>query len=171
MTERFTRSTCAMAVVTLSLVFACAALPCAAMAQSDPMQMARLASANQTGVMEYCQGKGWADDAAVDAQRASAASLPPATDTTGIAAAEATGKAGSLLNNGTAMPLASMATQTHTTVQALCGRLADSAKMVAVQRSSMPQMPAGMPQMPGGMPVLPGGMTMPTMPGMPKTAQ
>jgi hypothetical protein len=177
MTDRHTRFTNRKDVcMKLQLTLALLASPCAARAQSDPMQMARLASANQTGVMEYCQGKGWADQAAVDAQKAGAASLPPASDTTGISAAEATGKSGSLLNNGTAMPLSSMAAQTNTTVQALCGKLADSAKMVAAQRSSMPQMPAGMPVMPsgmpgmpGGMPALPNGMTMPAMPGMPKT--
>ena len=167
MTERHTRPTCVKVLVRLHLALASAALPCVALAQSDPMQMAQLASANQTGVMEYCQGRGWADQAAVDAQKASTSSLPPATDTTGISAAEATGKAGSLLNNGTAMPLASMAAQTHTTVEMLCGKLAESAKMAAAQRSSMPQMPVGMPGMPSGMPALPNGMTMPTMPGMP----
>ena len=138
------------------------------MAQSDPMQMARVAGANQVGVMEYCQSKGWADQSAVDAQKTALSDLPPTTNTSGSTAAEATGKAGSLLNNGTAMPLASMASQTNTSVQALCGKLADSAKMVAAQRSSMPQMPSGMPTMPGGMPAMPKGMTMPAMPGMPK---
>ena len=154
-----------------SLVIVCAALPSVAFAQSDPMQMARVAIANQTGVMEYCQGQGWADQAAVDAQRASLSTLPPSADTAGVSTAEATGKNGSLLNNGTAMPLSAMAAQTHTTVQALCGKLADSAKMVAAQQSSMPQMPAGMPSMPSGMPAmpaLPNGMTMPAIPGMPK---
>ena len=175
MAERQTRPTRRMALTGTFVALVCAAPLCAAIAQTDPMQMAQIASANQIGVIEYCQGKGWADQAAVDAQRSSASGLPPATDTAAVSAAEATGKAGSLLNNGTAMPLASMAAQTHTTVQALCGKLGDSAKMVAAQRSSMPQMPAGMPQMPtgmpampSGMPALPNGMTMPAMPGMPK---
>ncbi len=157
------------------LVIACAGFSSVALAQPDPMQMARVASANQTGIMEYCQGKGWADQSAVDAQRASASGLPQSTDNPAISAAEATGKNGSLLNNGTVMPLSTMAAQTQTTVQALCGKLADSAKMVAAQRSAMPQMPmgmpsmpSGMPAMPSGMPALPNGMTMPTMPGMPK---
>ena len=149
------------------LVLAGMALPVAAFAQSDPMQMARVAGANQVGVMEYCQSKGWADQAAVDAQKSALSSLPPGADSSS-AAAEATGKSGSLLNKGNAMPLSSMANQTHTTVEALCGKLADSAKMAAAQRSSMPQMPAGMPSMPSGMPALPNGMTMPAMPGLPK---
>ena len=157
------------------LTFACVVSPGVALAQSDPMQMARLASANQVGIAEYCQGKGWADQAAVDAEKASAASLPPAADTSGAAAAEATGKSGSLLNNGAAMPLSSMARQANTSEQALCGKMAESAKMAAAQRRSMPSMssmPAmgnGGPVMPGGMPALPNGMTMPAMPGMPKT--
>jgi hypothetical protein len=125
------------------------------------MQLARLVNANQTGVMEYCQGQGWADQTAVDAHKPNASSLPPTTDTTEVLTAAATGKTGSLLNNGTAMPLSSMAAQTHTTVQALCGRLADSAKMTVAQRRSMP----GIPGIPSGMP----GPTMPAMPGMPKT--
>ena len=162
MIERRTRSPCLKAFARLHVAFACATLPCTAFAQSDPMQLARLVDANQTGVMEYCQGQGWADQTAVDAQKANASSLPPATDTTEILAAEATGKTGSLLDNGTAMPLSSMAAQTHTTVQALCGRLLDSAKMAVAQRSSMP----GIPGMPSGMPALP---TMPATPGMPKT--
>ncbi len=153
------------------LSLAAALLPgTAAWAQADPIQMAQIASANQVGVMEYCQGKGWADQAAVDAQKSAAASLPPATNVSAVTAAEATGKGGSLLNNGTAMPLSSMASQSGTTVQTLCGKLADSAKMVAAQRQSMPAMPG----MPGGMsmpamPGMPAGMPMPAMSGMPKT--
>ena len=146
--------------------FACAMLPGAmALAQSDPMEMAQVAAANQLGVMEYCQSKGWADQPAVDAERASLSGLPPATQTGIVAAAEDTGKEGSLLNNGTAMPLRSMASQTNTSEQALCGKLADSAKLVAAQRSAAP---AGFPAMPGGMPAMPNGMSMPSMPGMPK---
>jgi hypothetical protein len=149
------------------LVLACVVFPAAAFAQPDPMQMARVAGANQLGVMEYCQGKGWADQDAVDAQKASLTGLPPVADASSSAAAEATGRSGSLLSNGTPMPLSSMASQTNTSVQALCGTLANSAKMVAAQRRSMPGMPTGMPAMPGGMPALPNGMTMPAMPGMP----
>jgi len=137
-----------------------------ALAQSDPMQMARVTTANQIGVMEYCQSKGWVDQAAVDAQKSGASSLPPTTDASGVASAEAIGKKGTLLNNGTPTPLSSMASQTNTSEQALCGKLADSAKMVAAQRRSMPSMPNGMLGMPGGMPALPSGMS---MPGMPKT--
>ena len=164
MTERHARPNWMTRVVAPSLATACLAIPCAAVAQADPMHMAYVASANQIGIMEYCQSKGWADQQAVDAQKASAAGLPPAADKAGLAQAEATGKAGSLLNNGVATPLSSMAAQTHTTEQALCGQLANSAKMAASQRNSMPQMPT----MPGGMPALPNGMTMPAMPGMPK---
>ncbi len=155
------------------LTLACIALPSLAVAQTDVMQMARLAGANQIGIMEYCQSNGWADQAAVDAQKASLASLPPATGTNTTAAAEASGLAGNLLNNGTAMPLSSMASQTHTTVKSICGQLATSAKMALAQRNAMPQMPSGMPAMPNGMtmpamPAMPNGMTMPAMPSMPK---
>jgi hypothetical protein len=130
----------------------------AANAQTNPMQMAQLAGANQIGVMEYCQGKGWADQAAVDAQRSGMAGLPPALDQSGVAAAEATGKSGSLLNNGQAMSLASMAGRTNTTEQALCENMAQSAKAVAAQMRAMPK----------GFPAMPNGMVMPSMPGMPK---
>jgi hypothetical protein len=123
MTERQSRSPCLKAFARFHLAFACAALPCTAFAQSDPMQLARLVNANQTGVMEYCQGQGWADQTAVDAQKANASSLPPATDTTEISAAEATGKTGSLFDNSTAMPLSLMAAQTHTTVEACAAGL------------------------------------------------
>ena len=144
------------------LLLATVMLPCAAVAQTDPMAMARAAIANQVGLMEYCQGHGWADQAGVDAQRSSLSSLPPTSDTSGMVSAEAAGKAGNLLNNGSAMPLSAMASQTQTTVAALCGQLSASAKMVTEQEGAMPKMP-------GGMPSLPNGMTMPAMPGMPKS--
>ena len=139
------------------------ALPIAAFAQSDPVQMARLATANQLGIMEYCQGKGWADQASVDALKGSIATLPPTADPSGMASAEATGKNGTLLNNGTPMALSSMATQSNTTEQVICGKLADSAKMVAAQQKSMPSPGMAMP----AMPAVPGGMSMPAMPAMP----
>ena len=137
-------------------------------AQTDPMHLAYVSTANQMGVMQYCAGKGWADQAAVDAQKQAAASLPPATDKTGLTEAEATGRRGELMNNGTTTSLSSMAQQTKTTEQDLCTRMASSAKMVAAQRSSMPAMPA-MPGQ-GAMPSLPKGMTMPSVPGMPMPA-
>ena len=134
------------------------------LAQTDMMHLAHVSTANQVGVMEYCMGKGWADQAAVDAQKKAAAGLPPATDRSGLSEAEATGRKGELLNNGTAISMASMAQRGNTTEQDLCTRMASSAKMVAAQRSSMPALPA----MPGGgtMPSLPPGMTMPSMPGV-----
>jgi hypothetical protein len=150
------------------VIAAAAVLPAThAWAQSDPMQMARIANANQVGIMEYCQEKGWADQAAVDSQKSGASSLPAGTDTTALAAAEATGKKGSLLNNGTPMALSAMASRTNTTEQALCGKMVDAAKMVAAQRSANPAMTNGMPNMPASMPALPKGMSMPSMPGMP----
>lgn len=136
-------------------------------AQTDAMHLAYVSTANQVGVMEYCMSKGWADEAAVDAQKKAVANLPPTTDRTSLTEAEATGRRGELTNNGTTISLASMAQRGNTTEQDLCTRMISAAKMLAAQRSSMPAMPA----MPGGgaMPSLPPGMTMPSTPGMSKT--
>ena len=135
------------------------------LAQTDPMRLAHVSMANQVGVMEYCMSKGWADEAALDAQKKSAASLPVTTDQTGLNEAEATGRKGELMNNGTTISMSSMAQRGNTTEQDLCTRMVSSAKMVAAQQSSMPAFPA----MPGGttMPTMPPGMTMPSMPAMP----
>ena len=153
----------------LSIVFGAAALTYGrlAIAQTDPMRLAHVSMANQMGVMEYCMGKGWADQAAVDAQKKAAASLPVTTDQTGLVEAEATGRKGELMNNGTTISLSSMAQNGNTTERDLCVRMASAAKTVAAQQSSMP----GFPTMPGGaaMPALPPGMSMPSIPGMPKT--
>ena len=152
----------------------------AVLAQSDPMAMARQASANQLGLMEYCQSQGYADTDAVAASRTSLGRLPPAgagappTD-----AAEALGRKGTLAVNGTETTLASMASSHNTTVGAMCGQMANSAKQAVAMSQAMPSMPAmpggmpAMPSMPGGMPSgMPGGM--PSMPGgmpaMPGTA-
>lgn len=153
----------------LSLVFGIPALihgqPL--MAQTDPMRLAHVSMANQVGVMEYCMGKGWADQAAVDTQKKVAASLPATTDQTGLIEAEATGRKGELMNNGTTLSMSSMAQKGNTTEQDLCGRMVSATKTVAAQQFSMPSFPA----MPGGagMPALPPGMKMPAMPTMPKT--
>lgn len=156
-----------------SLLLAAAALPVAgaALAQSDPMATARLANANQAGMMQYCLGHGWVDQASVDAQQRNGASLPPATDKAGLDAAEASGKAGNIMGPSGPTALSKMAAQTNTTEQALCGKFGDSAKMAATQRAAMPAMPAmsTMPAMPGGMPAMPRGM--PSVPGMPTMPQ
>ena len=133
----------------------------------DAMHLASVSTANQVGVMEYCMSKGWADQNAVDAQKKAAASLPPSTDRTGLTEAEATGRSGQLMNNGTTISLASMAQRGNTTEQDLCTKMVSAAKMVAAQRFSIPALPA-MPNG-GAMPSLPLGMAMPSMPGMPKT--
>ncbi len=152
-----------------------AALPMshAALAQSDQMGMAQLAMANQAGVMQYCRGKGWVDQAAVDAQQKSAMAVPPG-DKSAAAAAEGSGKAGKIYGPSGYTPMSEMATKSNTTEQALCAQMGDSAKQVAAMSSSMP----GMPTMPGGMPSMSGmpsmgGMPsgMPTMPGMPGAPQ
>ena len=149
----------------LSAAIAVAALVHArpGLAQTDQMHLAYVSSANQVGIMEYCMGKGWADQAAVDAQKKAAASLPPATDKTGLTEAEATGRQGELMNNGATLSLSSMAQRSNTSEQDLCTHMASSAKMIAAQVSTMPAMPDG-----SAMPSLPPGMTMPSIPGMPK---
>lgn len=158
----------------LSVAFALTVLVHArpGVAQTDPMRLAHVSMANQVGAMEYCMSKGWADQAAVDAQKKAQASLPATTDQTGLGEAEATGRKGELMNNGTTLSMASMAQKGNTTEQDLCARMASAATTVAAQRSSMPSFPA----MPGGatMPALPPGMSMPsmsgtTMPGMPRS--
>ncbi len=142
-----------------------------ALAQGDPMVMARAASANQLGVLEYCQAQGHTDAAAVAAMRSTAARLPPAPSTAATDAAEAAGRQGSIVANGTTTTLAGFADTTHTTVPALCKQLADGAVRSAAAQASgvgaMPAMPGGMPTMPGGMPAMPSMNGMPAMPGMP----
>jgi hypothetical protein len=135
---------------------------------TDPTQMAHLAASNQLGVLEYCQSNGWTDQAAVDAQKKSIAALPATTDTSGAAAAEATGKQGTFLTNGNQITLAQMASAKTTSVAAICKQFGNAERSAA---ASMPSMPGGMPSIPGGMPSMPNGMQMPSMPGAPSTAQ
>ncbi len=143
--------------------FAAAILFCAApaLAQGGPMAMSRAASANQLGVLEYCQQQGYVDPAAVTAQRSVNARLPPApTDAAATDAAEALGRQGTISANSNTVTLADMATRSSTTVDALCKRMASSVIQTATMfQSGMPSLPAGMPSMPampGGMPVMPG---------------
>ncbi len=162
-----------------SILIAAATLAAAAspaLAQIDPMAMARTASANQLGVMEYCQSHGWTDQAAVEAQRKSSASLPPAsTGTDALAAAEATGKQGFFLNNGTQMSLAQMSSGRGTNEQGLCTQLGEAIKSVAARLTATPGIPAaGMPSAGNltSIPGLPPGMTngtgnMTGVPGLP----
>ena len=149
--------------VTFTLATLTPAIPAAA--QTDLMHLAHVSMANQVGAMEYCMDKGWADQTAVDAQKKAAATLPATTDEADLREAEATGRKGELMNNGTTIAMSSMAQKGNTTEQDLCTRMVSTAKTVAAQQSSMQPFPA----MPGGaaMPTLPPGMTMPSMPGMP----
>ncbi len=149
------------------LPLACAALlvsTSAGFAQTDPMAQARTAAYNQVGVMEYCQAKGYADTTAVASQRATLARLPAGPVTPEMDAAETIGKSGTIASpNGTNTTLAEMAGKTNTTEAALCGRLADNAKLMT--NATATGLPA-MPTMPGGIATVPG---MPNMPGMPTT--
>ena len=149
------------------IVLAAGVLSAPALAQGDPMAMARAASANQLGVLEYCQAQGHVDASAVAAMRSATARLPPAPSTAATDAAEVAGRQGSIVANGTTTTLASFADTAHTTVPALCKQLADGAtRSAAAQAGGMGATPA-MPAMPGGMPAMPSMNGMPAVPGMP----
>ncbi len=160
------------------IVLAAGVLSAPALAQGDQMAMVQAASANQIGVLEYCQAQGHVDASAVAAMRSAAARLFPAPSTAAMDAAEVAGRQGSIVANGTTTTLASFADTTHTTVPALCKQLADGAARSAAAQAggmgatpAMPGMPGRMPAMPGGMPAMPSmnGMTAnPGMPAMPR---
>ena len=129
-----------------------------AAAQTDMMAMAHDSAANQLGVLEYCQAKGYTDGSAVLAQQGVISRLPAYTGST--AAAEAAGKAGSITGNGQSYPLADMAAKGHTTEAGMCQQMAANVKQVAASNAAafgaggMPKMPAGMPAM-AAMPAMP----------------
>lgn len=139
-----------------------------ALAQApDQMHLLQLAAANQLGVIEYCQSQGFVDSATVDAQKKITATLPAATDSSGLDDAESAGKQGTLVVGSNQITLASAASSKGTTVQALCTQIGSTVKAAATNMQAMPAAP-GMPAMPSGTPAMPGGMpTMPAMPGAP----
>ena len=154
------------------LAVASAAAP--ALAQTDQTGMARQMAANQLGVLEYCRAKGYADQSAVAAQKATIAELPASAEST--LASENTGKQGTISANGTSLTLAGMARSHNTTEAALCQQMAQNTSQVASMRQKMGTMPMapggmpavnGMPAMPGG--ATPGGIQMQGMPQMPAT--
>jgi hypothetical protein len=114
----------------------------AASAQTDPMHTLHLAVANQLGIVEYCQSRGWVDDATVDAQKKIASTLPPSSDSSGLSDAESDGKQGTLVGNGNKMALADAASSKGTTVQAICTQLGSTVKTAATNLQNMPKMPA-----------------------------
>jgi hypothetical protein len=121
------------------------------------------------GILEYCQGEGYTDQSAVDAEKKSISMLPAssgAPDTSGLANAESTGKQGSFLLNGNKTPLTKMADGKNTTVKSLCAQMGTATKNAV---ASMGNMNNGMPAMPNGMqmPSMPNGMQMPSTPGAP----
>ena len=153
---------------------ACAAAP--ALAQTDMMGMARQSAANQLGVLEYCQAKGYTNQAAVAAQKSAIAQLPVSTEST--LASENTGKQGTISANGTSFTLAGMAKTHNTTVSALCQQMAQNTSQMAAMRQRMGSMPMapsnmptanGMPTVPGG--TTPGGIQMQGMPATPPAPQ
>jgi hypothetical protein len=145
----------------------------AAWAQNDPVTMAHVSSANQLGVLEYCQNQGDTDASAVTAEKAIIARLPaaPASSTSAIDAAEALGKTGTISMNGSSTSLSSMASTHNSSVSAMCQQMASTVKQTSAafqQNGGMVQMPAmpsggGMPTMPS----MPSGGSMPTMPSVP----
>ncbi len=146
-------------------VAGCVCLPGLALAQTDMMAMAHDSAANQLGVLEYCQAQGYTDGSAVLAQQGVISRLPAYTGST--AAAEATGKTGTIAANGQSVSLSDMASKGHSTEAAMCQQMASNVKQVAASNAASFGA-GGMPKMPGGMPAMPGGMpTMPTMPGAP----
>ena len=149
-------------VAALAAFAACTVAP--ALAQTDPTAMGHAMSANQLGVMEYCQGRGDVGADAVAAQRSALTRLPPSTANND--ADEALGKQGTLLvPNGTNMTLDSIASAHGTTVSAMCKQMGSSALQTAnaFKQNGMTPGAMGMPKMPA----MPNGMTMPTMPATP----
>lgn len=132
------------------------------MAQMDPMRLAHVSMANQVGATEYCLDKGWGDQAAADAQKMVAASLPAIPDQIGLREAEAAGRKGELMNNGTTLTMSSMAQKGSTTEKDLCTRMASAAKTAAARQSS----PSAKPAVQGeaAMPTLTPSVTVPKMP-------
>jgi hypothetical protein len=136
---------------------------------TDPTQIAHLSAANQLGILEYCQGEGYTDQSAVDAEKKSISMLPASSgppDTSSLADAESTGKQGSFLLNGNKTPLTKIADGKNTTVKSLCAQMGTATKNAVANMGSMNN---GMPAMPNGMqmPSVPNGMQMPSMSGMP----
>ena len=122
----------------MRLVFAvvagCLCLPGLAGAQTDMMAMAHDGAANQLGVLEYCQAKGYTDGSAVLAQQSVISRLPPYAGST--AAAEATGKTGAIAAHGQSFPLSDMAAKGNTTEAGLCQQMAANVKQVAASNAS-----------------------------------
>lgn len=148
------------------LIAALLALPGAAMAQGDIMAQARAQSANQLGVLEYCQSKGFAGTEAIDAQRQSMAQIPGSGST---GDAEELGKAGTMLSGSTRLSLQELAVSHHIEVSAMCRQMADSAIQISNALKQNGNSAGGIPGLPAmsGMPTVPGMPAMPSMSGMP----
>ena len=147
------------------VVACCVCLPGLALAQTDMMAMAHEGAANQLGVLEYCQAQGYTDGSAVLAQQGVISRMPAYAGST--AAAEATGKTGTIAANGQSVSLSDIAAKGHSTEAGMCQQMAANVKQVAASNAAAFG-PGGMPKMPSGMPAMPGGMpAMPAMPGAP----
>jgi hypothetical protein len=128
------------AILPLGSVAALAQAPAA-----DQMRMLHLAVANQLGIVEFCQSHGWADDAAIDAQKKIAATLPPSSDSSGLGDAENDGKQGMISANGNKVSLADAASKKGTTVQAICTQLSGTVKTAWNNLQNAPKAP-GVPK-------------------------
>ena len=151
----------------LVLLFAFAAAS-PGQAQSDAFAAAHVASANQLGILEYCQSRGDVGDDAVSAQKSAMTHLPASTISTD--AAENLGKQGTLsAPNGASMTLASIASTHNTTVSALCKQMGGSAIQSAATYAQVGRQTGGMPSMSAmpSMPKLPSMSGMPAMGNMP----
>ena len=107
------------------VLVACVCLPGLALAQTDMMAMAHESAANQLGVLEYCQAQGYTDGSAVLAEQGVISRMPAYAGST--AAAEATGKSGTIAANGQSISLSDMASRGHSTESAMCQQMAAAA--------------------------------------------
>ena len=131
-------------------------------AQTDTAAMAHTASANQLGILEYCQSQGDVGPDAVSAEKNVISHLPASSAPT--SAAESLGKQGTLAApNGTSMTLASMASAHNTTVSALCKQMGSSTTQAAAAYQQNGAAAGGMPSMPS----MPSMSNMPKMPSYP----
>lgn len=103
----------------------CLAAP-AVQAQSGA-DLALAAARNQLGILEYCQGQGHIDGAAVSRQAAMFARMPAATDPRVTDAAYGQGQRGTLSAMGLVQPLSEAAAQQGLDEAGLCRQIATMA--------------------------------------------
>ncbi|APH58120.1 Hypothetical protein GbCGDNIH6_2282 [Granulibacter bethesdensis] len=109
--------------------------PSATPAPTADMKAVRLAAANQLGVLEYCQSRGDISAETLDIQRKIIAMLPPPADA-GEAAAEQTGKGGTVSMGGQTISIEDAAKRQQTTPTALCKQMETMLKQNMAQMNS-----------------------------------